>query len=74
MLRKISIWLGGALVLSVAAILTSSLTSLDWERQHSQETAALPLFSTEAEGLVRIQHGASSFGHEWQDSRAMGPA
>ena len=54
MLRKILIGMCLLVLLAVAASLTSALISLDWERRHTQATAALPLFGPTSEGLVRI--------------------
>lgn len=54
MLRKILIWTGALLVLAIGAVLASSLSSLDWERRHTKETAALPLVGTTSDSLVRI--------------------
>ena len=54
MLRKILIWLGALIVLAIAGVLTSSLTSLDWDRRHTSATEALPLVGARGDGLVRI--------------------
>jgi pimeloyl-ACP methyl ester carboxylesterase len=59
-------WIVAALAvvaLAAAAILVGgSLLSLDWDRQHSARTDALPLLSgSHADGLVRIETRGGSF-------------
>ena len=54
MLRRILIWGGALVAVAIGVVLGSSLSSLDWERRHTKETAALPRIQPESEGLVRI--------------------
>ncbi len=61
-LKRLCLALGIALVLAVAGLAGSSLLSLDWDRQHSTRTAALPLFQAgQNEGLVRIEANGMTF-------------
>jgi len=54
--------LAGSLVLAAAGVFAvGALASLDWARQHSAETAALPEFSPGAQGLVRVRVGDHEF-------------
>ena len=54
MLRKILFWTAALAAIATGAVLASSLSSLDWERRHTKQSAALPLVGAQNEGLVRI--------------------
>jgi pimeloyl-ACP methyl ester carboxylesterase len=60
--KRILLVIGIALVLAVGGLAGSSLLALDWDRQHSARTAALPLFAAgQTDGLVRIEAGGMEF-------------
>jgi pimeloyl-ACP methyl ester carboxylesterase len=46
---------------SMGILWIGAVTSLDWDRQHSKATAALPEFAPESNGLVRITAGTHTF-------------
>ena len=54
MLRKVLFWTAALIAIATGAVLASSLSSLDWERRHTKQSAALPLVGAQNEGLVRI--------------------
>lgn len=60
---RIALLAAGLLVLGAVTILVAgSLLSLDWKRQHSTGTAALPVLSAgQADGLVRIPANGMTF-------------
>jgi pimeloyl-ACP methyl ester carboxylesterase len=61
-LKWICVALGIALVLAVAVLAGGSLLSLDWDRQHSARTAALPVFQKgHSNGLVGIEANGMRF-------------
>jgi pimeloyl-ACP methyl ester carboxylesterase len=54
MIRKLLLWTAALIAVVIAGVLVSSLTSLDWDYAHTNRTAALPIFSSASDGLVRI--------------------
>jgi pimeloyl-ACP methyl ester carboxylesterase len=60
--KRILLALGVSLVLAVAVLAGGSLLSLDWDRQHSARTEALPVFQKgDSDGLVRIEANGMTF-------------
>jgi pimeloyl-ACP methyl ester carboxylesterase len=61
-LKRLLLVTGVVLVVVAAVAVGGSLLSLDWGREHSSRTAALPLFSASApDGLVRIPANGMTF-------------
>ena len=61
-LKRIFLALGVSLVLAVAVLAGGSFLSLDWDRQHSARTEALPVFQKgDSDGLVRIEANGMTF-------------
>ena len=61
-LKRLLLAAGFLLVAAVAVLVAGSLLSLDWDRQHSARTAALPLLSSgRTDGLVRISVNGMDF-------------
>jgi pimeloyl-ACP methyl ester carboxylesterase len=61
-LKRMIVMLGILLVISAAVLAGGSLLSLDWGREHTARSAALPLYSQASpDGLVRIQANGMSF-------------
>ncbi len=60
-IKRIALGLLVLLLLAVGGVAASTLLSLDWGRAHTAQTAALPLFTPDAEGLVRIEANGMTF-------------
>lgn len=61
-LKRLLLVVGLLLVAGAVILVTGSLLSLDWDREHSARTAALPLLSVrQPDGLVRIQANGMTF-------------
>jgi len=60
--KRLLLILGILLCVAAAIPVVGSLLSLDWDREHTARTAALPLSSSaSADGLVRIQANGMTF-------------
>ena len=60
--KRLLLVLGILLGAAAAVLVAGSLLSLDWDREHTARTAALPLHSrASADGLVRIQANGMTF-------------
>jgi pimeloyl-ACP methyl ester carboxylesterase len=61
-LKRLLLIFGILLGVAAAVLVAGSLLSLDWDREHTARTAALPLSSrASADGLVRIQANGMTF-------------
>lgn len=61
-LKRLLLVTGVVLLVAFGIAAAGSLLSLDWDRQHSARTAALPLFSASSpDGLVRIPANGMTF-------------
>ena len=61
MLKKALLIIVGLVAGSMGILWLGAVTSLDWDRQYSEATAALPEFAPESSGLVRITAGTHTF-------------
>lgn len=61
MLKKILLGVLVVLLGAVGVLWLGAATSLDWDRQHTNATAALPKLNTNSRGLVQIRAGDLTF-------------